>query len=1224
MKIRRIHFKNINSLAGVWSVDLTTSSYDTDGIFAITGPTGAGKTTILDAISLALYGRTPRLDRISQSSNEVMTRHTGECYAEIEFETREGKFISRFSQNRAHKRPDGELQQPKFEISDAKTGVILAEKKTEYTAVIEKLTGMTFHQFTRSIMLAQGEFAAFLDASDDDRGQILEQITGTGIYGDISIRVHEREVQERAKLAVIQNAIQQIPVMNQDEEILLRSDNSEKKEQMEHLKTEIEVLRADISSHTKMEEYQQEIIHLQRQQEDLAKKREGVAPDLSRLSHAERARGGEAAYDKILNQRDSNASTRQKHKLCTEQIPLLTRARDLAREEEEKSNTIFMLARKRGAEQAPVIRKVREYDIRIAHARDIVKSSGDECRTIAETICRYQDGLQKNLAEKNRVQGIYERVTKFLQENQNDAGLETKLEPISILVSGITSQKKQYLNKGRELSEGQEASVSAEESMQAAKARYFEITSKAEEAQQQLEREEKLLSDILSDTDIPSWRRRLENEKDRHKSLQDLKKVADDKKTAEDSLRSTREEEKCLVVQQQEIHRLISDRELQKKTLADLIAEREMTARLIQRIAGFEDERNRLIKGSPCPLCGSCTHPYREGCIPVDETIDTRLAADKEEMNHLIGTITGLTSDLAAIGKECEIIRKKQKDLQELVPTLVSALQKGAAALLPDSDMTDPIVLTREIEQSLEAITRYTNTIKQAELQETAVRQAELSHKKILETQVTANLAQQEVTILWTQKKDDIERLGREIDTIRTEIQKTEEELDIITKPFYPAGCTADTAGEVLHILEQRRDQYRSWKRECDEQYYALELIEQDIRAATSRMQDAQDSHTEKEKRYLDEKSQCKRLVQERYDLFKDANPDEEENTLSRAIESAEKEFKAASEVGNRAENDRNNLESKIATLQSDIEKNAIILTDLETAFSLWLPKAGFLDEASFCAARMPDEEYRRIRAVQEEIENQETIVTTRISALNQLYEADKGKIYSKEPVSVLRQIFKEKESEHRSLADACTLIADQLARNEKLALEREKLSQTLIAQQKEYESWYRLDQLIGSHDGKAFRTFAQGLTFEVMIHHANRQLAEMTDRYILSRNPDPKNPLLLSVIDTYQAGIIRTTKNLSGGERFIVSLALALGLSSMASTNVQVDSLFLDEGFGSLDETALEMALSTLAGLKQNGKVIGIISHVPALKERIPTQIVVEKGTGGRSSLSGPGVTRG
>jgi exonuclease SbcC len=196
--------------------------------------------------------------------------------------------------------------------------------------------------------------------------------------------------------------------------------------------------------------------------------------------------------------------------------------------------------------------------------------------------------------------------------------------------------------------------------------------------------------------------------------------------------------------------------------------------------------------------------------------------------------------------------------------------------------------------------------------------------------------------------------------------------------------------------------------------------------------------------------------------------------------------------------------------------------------------------------------------------------------------------------------------------------MTQSLSENKRQRERQQERVKRIDAQKKECARWSDLHELIGSADGKKFRNFAQSLTFDMMTKHANRQLRKMTDRYLLIR--DSSQPLELNVIDNYQAGEIRSTKNLSGGESFIVSLALALGLSHMASRNVRVDSLFLDEGFGTLDEDALETALETLAGLQQDGKLIGVISHVPAFKERIATQIQVIPETGGRSILCGPG----
>jgi exonuclease SbcC len=197
-----------------------------------------------------------------------------------------------------------------------------------------------------------------------------------------------------------------------------------------------------------------------------------------------------------------------------------------------------------------------------------------------------------------------------------------------------------------------------------------------------------------------------------------------------------------------------------------------------------------------------------------------------------------------------------------------------------------------------------------------------------------------------------------------------------------------------------------------------------------------------------------------------------------------------------------------------------------------------------------------------------------------------------------------------------------KLAENELAKARGQELFQRIAHQKAESERWTRLSSLIGSADGKKYRNFAQGLTLELMVSYANRQLEKLSDRYLLIR--DKADPLDLNVVDNYQAGEIRSTKNLSGGESFIVSLALALGLSGMSSRTVRIDSLFLDEGFGTLDDDTLETILGTLASLRQEGKVIGVISHVGAMKERINAKITVTPVREGKSEMEGPGVRKG
>jgi len=163
-------------------------------------------------------------------------------------------------------------------------------------------------------------------------------------------------------------------------------------------------------------------------------------------------------------------------------------------------------------------------------------------------------------------------------------------------------------------------------------------------------------------------------------------------------------------------------------------------------------------------------------------------------------------------------------------------------------------------------------------------------------------------------------------------------------------------------------------------------------------------------------------------------------------------------------------------------------------------------------------------------------------------------------------------------------------------------------------EKWAKLNELAGSADGAKFRRIAQSYTLDILLSYANVQLQSLTNRYRLERVPDT---LALQVVDCDMCDEIRTVHSLSGGESFLVSLALALGLSSLSSNRMKVESLFIDEGFGSLDAETLRVTMDALENLRTQGRKIGVISHVQEMTERIPVQIQVQRLNNGRSSVS-------
>jgi exonuclease SbcC len=299
--------------------------------------------------------------------------------------------------------------------------------------------------------------------------------------------------------------------------------------------------------------------------------------------------------------------------------------------------------------------------------------------------------------------------------------------------------------------------------------------------------------------------------------------------------------------------------------------------------------------------------------------------------------------------------------------------------------------------------------------------------------------------------------------------------------------------------------------------------------------------------------------------------------------------------------------------------------TKVESAQQQWqqaFTDSPFASEPEFSAALLDDEDQQRLAELKQNLDEQ----LVKCKALQQ--QAEKALIASQEKVEEQHQL---KQTEPFSPEQLVGLIEEtnttMTASNKQLGeieqtlktdLKKRNQQKSLITeiekQEQRYDDWDTLKSLIGSADGKRFRVFAQGLTLDYLIHLANGQLQQLHSRYQLNRKAG--EALELEVMDTWQADAVRDTKTLSGGESFLVSLALALALSDLVSHKTRIDSLFLDEGFGTLDRETLDIALDALDNLNASGKMIGVISHVDALKERIPVQIEIEK-------MSGLGVSR-
>ena len=250
MKILKIKSLNINSLKGEFEIDFGKFLKD-ESLFAITGPTGAGKSSILDIITCALYGRTARL----ANPNELMSRHTAECLCEVEFEVKGKVYKSSWSQKRARKSADGAFQSAKMEISQI-DGKILESLLSKVPKYVEELTGLDFDRFIQSMMLAQGSFDAFLKAKENERSTLLEKITGTQIYKQISQEIYKTYSQKEKDIELDENSLGNIQLLSNDileEKNMVLATSKTKKQELDKQETELKKLAFWLENLQKLE-----------------------------------------------------------------------------------------------------------------------------------------------------------------------------------------------------------------------------------------------------------------------------------------------------------------------------------------------------------------------------------------------------------------------------------------------------------------------------------------------------------------------------------------------------------------------------------------------------------------------------------------------------------------------------------------------------------------------------------------------------------------------------------------------------------------------------------------------------------------------------------------------------------------------------------------------------------------------------------------------------------
>ena len=1081
MKILELRLCNLNSLYGEWRIDFDAPAFRSDRIFALVGPTGAGKSTILDAICLALYGATPRLGKINVNNNAIISRHSVECYAEVVFSTTRGRYRCNWQQHRVRRDPQGKLSEARHEISDADSGELLAEKKTETLKLVEAKTGMDFERFTRSMLLAQGAFDSFLKADVSEKSLILEQITGSAIYGEISQRVQQRHRDEKQLLAQLQAAAQAIALLEPEQEQQLRAELQSHKRRQSELDQHVESTQQTLQWRQALDAADAAIAQYSAELDQLDRAITAFAPKLQSLQLATSAADLEADYRELAHTRQQQQKDKSECSELAAQLPRLQQAVRNLEQKQQQSQQQQQQQRAQQQQTLELIKRVRALDQQLQAQQQARADAEKECRSLQQKLdSTHQQSAQLQQDIKAQQRDL-SAIDAYQRQHAADQSLATQLP--------LLQQRLQDLHK---LELEQQA---AERSAKAQLQELHTAERKFKQSQQVEQRQAAELAQV-------------------HSQIQ----------------------------AQQQLEQL-----LQARPLAEYRKDKDQLQRelqLQQKIISLQAERERLIQGQACPLCGALEHPFARGDAPNPSATERELA----RINKLI--------------EQAEALERAQQQLQS---QREQAQQSHSAA---------------QHKQQLD------------HKQQAYAQQEHDRARAALETQ------ERELAALRTQLRDELATYGYQ--------QTTETEL------------AADSIQKQLSTRAQRW-QERQAQRETISKHIAV--LQTQLESNTAQTQQLIADAERKSHELTTKQQAAATSASERQQLFGAQDPDSEERRWRQIVAQAESAAQQATTELNQSQARLTETSNNSQRLQTLLKQRAALLEQREDTWRQALEQASFANEAAFVAALLPSAERAQLQQQQRRLQDQHLELNSKRAEQQQRRRTlAEQQIASELDAASLQQQLTEARSKQQAGNTRCGQLEQQLRANAQAQRQAQTQQQRIQQQRQIEERWHKLNALIGSGDGKKFRNFAQSLNFEIMVANANSQLRKLSDRYLLVH--DPGQALELQVLDNYQAGAMRPTKNLSGGESFIVSLALALGLAQMASHKTRVDSLFIDEGFGSLDPDSLDTALNTLAELQQDDKLIGIISHITSLQERIPTQIAIIPQGNGRSRIQGPGVS--
>jgi exonuclease SbcC len=1202
MKILKIELQNINSLKSDTPIiiDFENEKFKDVGLFAITGSTGAGKTTILDAITIALYQNVPRFNNSKGSLIDVVSYGVTDAFSRITFEN-ENNIFEAYWGIRLVSSTGKLLKNPQEEVSlkNLTTAKNLASQKKSFLKHIIRVTQLDYDQFLRSVMLAQGEFASFLTAKGPEKGRLLEQITGEKIYKKIGQAILERKSKEENTLKEIQAKINADDVLSEEQKIALTTKDKELDVQILASNKEIEAIQTISNWYIKSKELKTQTKKLEATSIEIHTDIENHKNEFQLLELNEKAEPfKETIQDLNRNKKNTDDKIEQLKVLNEElklRVPIIENLKELTEtqtNEVEKAHKEFDL-------WLPKFDLITKLDGQIKNEnanQQKTKLKLSDLKNQTELLENEKDKFSRNIVETQEKINIDELfITEHKYLSEVDLQISNWTKELTTLKANKESLQKDELFISQKKQDLENAISESNKNK--------EILDKKSSEIEKLEKEINHLTNELTKNNLSDL---IANENKLSKEITNwnqFKILSEEITSKEKSLKNISTQQKSFLSEletvKKEIEAVKRDIEIQEKSVVDA----EKILALEKSISKYEDDRKNLEAGKPCGLCGSTNHPLAEHLetngvskseIELNNRkeklkllINSKSESDKNEVK-LITSIEGFIKQNSSISDEIKALKIKVKTLEI------------------DCGIEDFAIINKQLDKLSIDKTTIENKIKLAQgLQN---RKDKLSSNFNTQNQLLGNLKRKEATLIETLKniKLEIENRQKLVFNLEEISNSSENQLKIKLAKFNYELPSIENTNTFIENIEKSILTFKTIEKNLDKLNSDFKVFKTNLLNIEKQLKSYSDKHQEYSKALHESDAQFTSLKTERTTILP---LNESVNSKRESLQLSSKQLtEKLDKIKNKlqkyvdAKNEREVLKIEYNKEQTRLQDE---LLSLNTLLASQLKNSDF-------NSKEDKEKYTQLKEKIKERKIQlNTLKATNLKAIETLNSSKNFEI-SEENVQFSSTELKLKKDNF--LAEKGE-IKEAFRKDNEIKDRNKETYQKIDAQNTICNVWRDLFKIIGNSKD-AFNVYVQRLTLKHLLDLANVHLFNLNKRYSLKMEEEykPKEELNFNLIDHYQTDQARLVDTSSGGEKFIISLALALGLSDLASKNVKIDSLFIDEGFGTLDSNTLETVISTLGTLQGQGKMIGIISHVENLKERIPTQIKIIKKSNGIS----------